>query len=140
MQHVQVKEEATALAVHCASGLRVTGLGNEATDAARRAAIATAGHVVVATPGRLAIALQDGTLPAPHLAQHLKVRRSALYLKLGVVGVASESSAPCETCRIHCERSANGRRHCDPCRAAGGCRCSCSTRRTYCCRTATTRR
>ena len=69
-----MREEATSLAVHTGAGLRVTALTNEATDAARKYAVAHAGSLVISTPGRLAVALQDGTLPAAHLDAHLQVR------------------------------------------------------------------
>jgi ATP-dependent RNA helicase DDX56/DBP9 len=70
---LQVKEVASSLAVHCAASVRVSGLTNEATDAARAFAVNNAGHLVVCTPGRLATAIQSGSLPAEHLSSHLKV-------------------------------------------------------------------
>lgn len=69
-----MREEAHTLALHCAAGLRVTALANEATDAARAFAIQNAGHLVVTTPGRLATAVRDGSLPPDHVATHLKAR------------------------------------------------------------------
>jgi ATP-dependent RNA helicase DDX56/DBP9 len=71
--HLQVREEATTLALHCAAGVCVTALGNEATDGARAHAVANAGHLVIATPGRLAIALADGSLPPAQLASAVAV-------------------------------------------------------------------
>jgi superfamily II DNA/RNA helicase len=61
------------MAVHCAAGIRVSGLINEATDTARLFAVDNAGHIVVCTPGRLATAIESGSLPAEHLMSHLKV-------------------------------------------------------------------
>jgi hypothetical protein len=80
-QWLQVREEANTLAVHCAAGLKVSSLGNEATNAARQFAIANAGHLVVCSPHRLNAALQDGSLPAAHLLEHLKVRPHGMAFK-----------------------------------------------------------
>lgn len=71
----QVRQEAHGMAVHCGAGLSVTSLGNETTDHAARIAVSNAGQLVVTTPGRLATALKDKTLPAAHLHEHLQVRR-----------------------------------------------------------------
>lgn len=50
----QVREEAAAVAVHCGAELSVTALAGEGHAAARRAAVGSAGQVVIATPGRIA--------------------------------------------------------------------------------------
>lgn len=70
----QVREEATSLALLSGAPLRVTALGAEATDSARRWALAHAGHIVVATPGRLLAAVAAGALPAARLADQLTAR------------------------------------------------------------------
>lgn len=51
---LQVREEAQSVAQHCGDELRVTTLSGSGPPAAQRAAISTAGQVVVATPGRVA--------------------------------------------------------------------------------------
>jgi ATP-dependent RNA helicase DDX56/DBP9 len=70
----QVRQEAHGMAVHCGAGLSVTSLGNETTDHAACIAVSNAGQLVITTPGRLATALKDKTLPAAHLHEHLQVR------------------------------------------------------------------
>lgn len=73
----QVAEEAQSVAQHCGDVVKVTALGKGSgpggapTAAAQRAAVATAGQVVVATPGRVAAALGDGSLSAGVLAGRL---------------------------------------------------------------------
>ena len=64
----QVREEAAAVAVHCGAELSVTALAGEGHAAARRAAVSSAGQVVVATPGRIA---QVGGGVAPGRAARL---------------------------------------------------------------------
>jgi hypothetical protein len=49
-----VRAEAAAIAQHCGSELAVTALVDKGSAAAQRTAIATAGQLVVATPGRVA--------------------------------------------------------------------------------------
>jgi ATP-dependent RNA helicase DDX56/DBP9 len=49
-----VQEEAAAIAQHCGAELAVTALIDKGSAAAQRTAIATAGQLVVATPGRIA--------------------------------------------------------------------------------------
>lgn len=68
-----MKNEAATLAVHCASNIRATVLANGGNKQSKKISVASAGQMVVATPGRLAKALQDGTLPAAELAGSLKV-------------------------------------------------------------------
>ena len=43
-----------AVAAHCGGDIAVTALAGEASGAAARTALATAGQIVVATPGRIA--------------------------------------------------------------------------------------
>jgi hypothetical protein len=50
----QVKEEAMSIAAHCGGELSATALSADGHPAAQRAAISTAGQVVVATPGLVA--------------------------------------------------------------------------------------
>ena len=49
-----MREEAAAIAQHCGGELAVTSLIDKGSAAAQRTAIATAGQLVVATPGRIA--------------------------------------------------------------------------------------
>lgn len=69
--HAQVSAEAQSIAQHCGDVVRVTSLGRDGPTAAQRAAVTTAGQVVVATPGRVAQALVDGSLSAGVLAGRL---------------------------------------------------------------------
>jgi ATP-dependent RNA helicase DDX56/DBP9 len=69
----QVKNAATTLAVHCAANIRATVLTIDNKQSAK-ASVTSAGEIVVATPGRLAKAVQDGIVPAAELAASLKVR------------------------------------------------------------------
>jgi superfamily II DNA/RNA helicase len=50
----KVREEAAAIAQHCGAELAVTSLVDKGSAAAQRTTIATAGQLVVATPGRIA--------------------------------------------------------------------------------------
>lgn len=69
----QVKDEAAALAEHCgAAGLRATALTAEG-GAAQRQQLASAGQLVVATPGRVAGLLKSGALHPRILARNLEV-------------------------------------------------------------------
>ena len=72
-QPLQVREEASGLALLSGSPLRVSALGPEATDSARRWALAHAGHIVICTPGKLLAVVTSGALPAAQLAASLKV-------------------------------------------------------------------
>ncbi len=70
----QVTDEATHLASHIDGDLRITALASTtqpSTAALQRAAVSTAGQVVVATPGRVAQALHDGSLTARVLSTRL---------------------------------------------------------------------
>lgn len=49
-----MRDEAAAIAQHCGADLAVTSLAGEGSAAAQRTAVATAGQLVVATPGRIA--------------------------------------------------------------------------------------
>lgn len=51
---VQVKEEAAGVAAHCGADIKATALSGEGSVAAQRQALATAGQLVVTTPGRVA--------------------------------------------------------------------------------------
>lgn len=65
----QVAEEASLLATHCGEGLTASALLAE--GAAARAAVSTAGQLVVTTPGRVATLIRDGALPARLLEGNL---------------------------------------------------------------------
>jgi hypothetical protein len=69
---LQVCSEARSIVQHCGVSLGVTSLTADA-PAAAAAAAASAGAVVVATPGRLARAVQEGWIPASRLATSLQV-------------------------------------------------------------------
>lgn len=69
----QVRGEANSITVHCGADIRVTALGNETTDHARRIAVANAGQLVITTPGRFAAAIKDGTLTSAYIQEHLQV-------------------------------------------------------------------
>ncbi|KAF5826362.1 DEAD-domain-containing protein [Dunaliella salina] len=68
----QVRQEAAETAALCGSEVSVTALVADAGPQLKRA-IATAGHLVVSTPGRIAKALQDGVLPATALSSRLQM-------------------------------------------------------------------
>mmetsp|Transcript_15453 Transcript_15453/g.41851 ORF Transcript_15453/g.41851 Transcript_15453/m.41851 type:complete len:698 (+) Transcript_15453:110-2203(+) len=68
----QVRQEAAETAALCGSEINVTALVADAGPQLKRA-IATAGHLVVSTPGRIAKALQDGVLPATALSSRLQM-------------------------------------------------------------------
>lgn len=69
----QVKNVATTLAVHCAANIRATVLAGDSNKQSKKISISSAGQIVTATPGRLAKALQDGSLKAADLATNLKM-------------------------------------------------------------------
>lgn len=73
---MQVKNVATTLAVHCAANIRATVLAGDSNKQSKKISISSAGQIVTATPGRLAKALQDGSLKAADLATNLKVSHS----------------------------------------------------------------
>lgn len=64
----QVREEAAAIAQHCGGELAVTSLIDKGSAAAQRTAIATAGQLVVATPGRIAqVGARQHSPRRPHM-------------------------------------------------------------------------
>lgn len=72
-----MREEAAAVAQHCGSDLAVTSLVDKGSAAAQRTAIATAGQLVVATPGRIA---QVGVCHvSPHACSLAAQRMAACY-------------------------------------------------------------
>ncbi|KAG2439321.1 hypothetical protein HXX76_004680 [Chlamydomonas incerta] len=68
----QVAEEAAATAQHCGADITATALIAEGGQQLKRA-VATAGHIVVSTPGKIATALREGLLPAAALSARLAV-------------------------------------------------------------------
>lgn len=74
-----MRQEALSIAAHCGVEVTATALAGDAgaTHAQQRAAVASAGHIVVATPGRLAAAFREGLLTAAMLASRLQARSSA---------------------------------------------------------------
>ncbi|PNW75448.1 hypothetical protein CHLRE_12g526850v5 [Chlamydomonas reinhardtii] len=68
----QVAEEAAATAQHCGADITATALIAEGGQQLKRA-VATAGHIVVSTPGKIATALREGLLPAAALTSRLAV-------------------------------------------------------------------
>jgi ATP-dependent RNA helicase DDX56/DBP9 len=76
----QVREEAASLARHCGEDLTVTSLGgggganngSNNNKAQQRTQLATAGALIVATPGRVAQLLSDGSLAPETLQQRLR--------------------------------------------------------------------
>ncbi|KAG2453496.1 hypothetical protein HYH02_001716 [Chlamydomonas schloesseri] len=68
----QVAEEAAATAQHCGADITATALIADGGQQLKRA-VATAGHIVVSTPGKIATALREGLLPAAALASRLAV-------------------------------------------------------------------
>jgi hypothetical protein len=70
----QVREEAASVASACGADLAVSSL---AGDTPLRSACATAAPLVVATPAKLAAALQEGILTPRLLQERLQVRHAA---------------------------------------------------------------
>ncbi|GIL46760.1 hypothetical protein Vafri_3662 [Volvox africanus] len=68
----QVAQEAAATAQHCGADITATALVAEGGLQLRRA-VASAGQIVVATPGKIASALREGLLPSSLLSSHLAV-------------------------------------------------------------------
>ncbi|KAG2498899.1 hypothetical protein HYH03_003090 [Edaphochlamys debaryana] len=68
----QVAQEAAATAQHCGADITATALIAEGGPQLRRA-VATAGTIVVSTPGKIAAALREGLLPPSALSSRLGV-------------------------------------------------------------------
>lgn len=64
----QVKEEAAGVAAHCGADIKVTALSGDGSVAAQRQALASAGQLLVTTPGRVAKAVKEGALLGRTLA------------------------------------------------------------------------
>lgn len=76
-----MREEAAAIAEHCGGDLAVTSLAGEGSAVAQRTALATAGQLVVATPGRIAkVGAQSSSASylSSFLGQDLSLQRTAL--------------------------------------------------------------
>ncbi|KXZ52784.1 hypothetical protein GPECTOR_8g172 [Gonium pectorale] len=68
----QVAQEAAATAQHCGADVTATALIAEGGQQLKRA-VASAGQIVVSTPGKVAAALRDGLLPPGLLSSRLAV-------------------------------------------------------------------